>query len=298
MTHQVPAEARRKQEARRGLTLFFALLVPLSAIAEGFIILTDNIVVGSIVLMWMPGLSSIIARLVYREGFADVSFRLGGRRGMKALIIGLLFPLAIGLIAYVPAWYLGLTTFAIPVDIGGTPPAIWFAGYMVVLLTYGTILSALKAAGEEIGWRGYMLTRLVDAKFPRPVLLSGLIWGAWHLPLIFSGLYLAGPSRGLAAGLFMVMVAGLGYVLGRLRLETGSVLPAVILHASWGEVIQTGFDVVTTGSMAWLWTGEAGLFVVFAVIAAAAIFARGRWRMIRALPSRGKQPIKEEIERP
>ena len=67
------SDLTRKQKARRGLTLFFALLIPLSAVSEAFIILTGNIVVGSVVLMWMPGLSSIITRLVYLEGFADVA---------------------------------------------------------------------------------------------------------------------------------------------------------------------------------------------------------------------------------
>ena len=32
-------------------------------------------------LMWTPGAASIVARLMLREGFADVSFRVGGRRG-------------------------------------------------------------------------------------------------------------------------------------------------------------------------------------------------------------------------
>jgi hypothetical protein len=44
----------------------------------------------------------------------------------------------------------------------------------------------MTAAGEEIGWRGYMLTRLVDAGIPRPVLASGLIWGLWHVPVVLA----------------------------------------------------------------------------------------------------------------
>jgi membrane protease YdiL (CAAX protease family) len=45
------------------------------------------------------------------------------------------------------------------------------------------------AAGEEIGWRGYMLTRLIDARVPAPILTSGIVWALWHLPLVLGGGY-------------------------------------------------------------------------------------------------------------
>ena len=48
-------------------------------------------------------------------------------------------------------------------------------------------LEADMDAGEEIGWHGYMLTRLVDAGMAKPILTSGLIWGLWHVPLILGG---------------------------------------------------------------------------------------------------------------
>ncbi len=57
-------------------------------------------------------------------------------------------------------------------------------------------LGADVAAGEEIGWHGYMLTRLVDAGVAKPILTSGLIWGLWHVPLILGEVY---PSRSTAA---------------------------------------------------------------------------------------------------
>jgi uncharacterized protein len=49
------------------------------------------------------------------------------------------------------------------------------------------VLSCVSAAGEEIGWRGYMLTRLTEGGIRYPVLASGVIWGLWHVPLIVTG---------------------------------------------------------------------------------------------------------------
>ena len=46
-----------------------------------------------------------------REGFADVSFRLGRTRGAKAIGVAMIFPVALGLIAYGAAWASGLVQF-------------------------------------------------------------------------------------------------------------------------------------------------------------------------------------------
>ena len=49
------------------------------------------------------------------------------------------------------------------------------------------------AVTEEVGLRGYMLTRLFAARVPQPLFVSGVIWSLWHFPLILSGVYAAGP---------------------------------------------------------------------------------------------------------
>ena len=144
-------------------------------------------------------------------------------------------------------------------------------------------ISALTAAGEEIGWRGYILTRLIDAGVPRPILASGLIWALWHVPLILGGAYLAGPPPALSAVLFMVMATAFSFVFARLRLETGSVWPAIALHSAWNAIIQAAFDSASTRAGADRWVGEAGILVALTMIVAAIIFSGGRW-MIRRVP--------------
>ncbi|MFH1852137.1 MAG: CPBP family intramembrane glutamic endopeptidase [Candidatus Neomarinimicrobiota bacterium] len=40
--------------------------------------------------------------------------------------------------------------------------------------------------GEELGWRGYALTRLQQTKSPfSSSLIIGVFWGLWHLPIIY-----------------------------------------------------------------------------------------------------------------
>ena len=247
------ADGDTRRRARRGLAVYFAVLVPLSAVFEALVIITGDFS-WIWALMWTPAAASVVARLILREGFADASFRLGGRRGWKALGLALVFPIVLGLIAYGIAWTTGLVQFsprpiglAAPYVADTTSPAVVFVVNLAVAATIVTLLSARTAAGEEFGWRGYMLTRLIDAGVPRPVLVSGLIWGLWHVPLILGGVYLAGPPPLLAAALFMVTATAFSFVFARLRLETSSVWPAVALHAAWNAVIQATFDPASTG---------------------------------------------------
>jgi membrane protease YdiL (CAAX protease family) len=133
-----------------------------------------------------------------------------------------------------------------------------------------------------------MLTRLIDAGVPRPILTSGLIWGLWHVPLILGGVYLAGPPPALAAVLFMVVATAFSFVFARLRLETGSVWPAIALHSAWNAIIQVAFDPASTGAGAELWIGESGILVALTMIVAAIIFSRGQWT-IRRVPEARQQ---------
>jgi len=63
-------------------------------------------------LMALPALAAAIARLILREGFADVSFRFGSRRGVHALVLGVAVPLIVGSLAYGTAYLTGLAQFA------------------------------------------------------------------------------------------------------------------------------------------------------------------------------------------
>jgi membrane protease YdiL (CAAX protease family) len=276
-------ESDVRLRARRGLIIYFAVLVPLSAVFEALMISgSSSWVLG---LMWTPAAASVVARLVLREGFGDVSFRVGGCRGWKAIGEALVFPIIIGPVASSPALTNGLvqvspkliTLAAGYVGDTASPIAVFMIN-LVIAVTIVTIYSIRTAAGEEIGWRGYMLTRLIDAGLSKPILVSGLIWGLWHVPLILGGVYLVGPPPLLAALLWMVTATAFSFVFARLRLETGSVWPAITLHSAWNAVIQTAFDPASKGAGAELWIGESGILVALTMIAAATLLWYSRVR--------------------
>lgn len=264
-------EKARIRLARRGLLVFFAMLVPLSILSYA-LLMTSPIFV--LLLMWAPGLSSIFARIVLREGISDISLRIGGKQTLKKLPMILLLPVIIGLFAYGIAWVTGLVQYVTPDTFIKAPSAVIFVGTVLMQMLFGTIIGVLSSAGEELGWRGYMLTRLIDARIPKPVLTSGIIWGLWHLPVLLVGNYYSGPYPALSVVLFMISVTSFSYILSRLRLSTGSVWAAIFLHASWNAVIQDAFDLFSSGENVLLWTGESGIFVALALLIAAWMTSR------------------------
>jgi len=65
----------------------------------------------------------------------------------------------------------------------------------------------------------------------RALLVSGVIWGAWHFPLTLRGYNY--PELGAwAAPMFIVFCVVFGALLSWLRLYSGSVWPAVVGHGS------------------------------------------------------------------
>ncbi|HTM58384.1 MAG TPA: type II CAAX endopeptidase family protein, partial [Candidatus Udaeobacter sp.] len=229
--------------ARRGVVLFLVLIPALVALPL-FLRLRFGgpahprfdyaCLIG---LTWAPALACLIARAIRREGLGDVSFGFALRRDARWLAVAIAAPLAVMLIGYGAAWGSSLAPFTLPpaAPWPGADPATRFAGFALSNLGRGIATWLLLALGEEIGWRGYLLPRLIDAGVRRPVLLSGIIWGFWHVPSVLWGSYPAGPNRPLSAAIILVTLGAFALALARMRLETGSIWPVVLSHAFWNS---------------------------------------------------------------
>jgi hypothetical protein len=91
---------------------------------------------------------------------------------------------------------------------------------------------------EEWGWRGFLLPRLLPLGTWPALVLSGVIWGLWHLPGY------VGPGRRPGLAPFLVFCVLLGILLGRLRMATGSVWPATVAHAAYNTMVIAFVNVV------------------------------------------------------
>ena len=101
----------------------------------------------------------------------------------------------------------------------------------------------------------------------------------WDFTTAFTvtDVYATGASPALSALLLVVTITSLGYVIGHMRLEPGSVWPAIVRHAAWNSIVVGGFDSVNTGPEAALWMGGSGVLTALTLIVAAFLISRRRW---------------------
>ena len=104
-----------------------------------------------------------------------------------------------------------------------------------IALIISGIFGSFAAFGEEEGWRGYMMPKMINLwGFKKAVLIGGFVWGMWHWPLTYVGHnfgtdYIGYPFTGFLAMSFMCIV--LGTILTYITVKSSSIWPATIMHA-------------------------------------------------------------------
>jgi len=251
------------------LTFFLSLI--------GYYLVINSKVIGispfiaMLCLMWCPALSAIITSLAYEKNIRGIGWKLGR---VRWLVIGYTLPICYSTLAYGIIWLFG---FAI------INPNYQFNIFSLIIL--GTLFNIAFAAGEEIGWRGFLVPHLykLTGSFTKTSLITGIIWSVWHFPLIISGVYLAKMPMDFQLLFLVITVTAMTFPISWLRLKSGSVWPAVLLHASHNLYIQRVFDPLTieNSSLSKYMIGESGVVMMVILIGTAVIF----WRLRGRLPN-------------
>ncbi|UOE44703.1 CPBP family intramembrane glutamic endopeptidase [Agromyces larvae] len=127
----------------------------------------------------------------------------------------------------------GLSGVQAAIDAGGSAglDASAVVALNLALLPFVTALNCVATFGEEIGWRGWLLPSLRPLGTVWALIVTGVVWGLWHAPLILLGYnYQRTDVLGLASMVAFCVLTG--FVIGWLRLRTASVWPAVVAHAA------------------------------------------------------------------
>ena len=96
--------------------------------------------------------------------------------------------------------------------------------------------------GEEFGWRGYLLPRLAPLGGISAAIITGVIWGLWHAPVIVLDGYNYPGHPWAGVGVMVIFTVALGMIFAWLRFRSGSVWPSVMGHAAFNA--QAGFGVL------------------------------------------------------
>ncbi len=254
----------------RNIIIFAALVIALGW--AGFMMARgggteDSRQLGLLLFIIGPVVAMVLLRLLFGDGWKDLGLHPHFKGNLIWYLASILiYPVVVGLVVL------------IGVAVGG----INFTGQ-----TFGAFLAAIgalfvgsmvKNIFEEFGWRGYLTPRL-DSLNIRPLtnhLITGLIWGVWHIPY---WLALVTPQEmssitSKSLGLFIVTsiigIIASSIIFGEIRLATGSVWPAWLLHnvnnAVITAVITGGFLTVKPAAEFWFTPSMDGILSIILIV--------------------------------
>ena len=173
--------------------------------------------------MYAPALAAVLMRLfVSKEGLRRALGPLlpSLKIGLAAVLLPLAFVLI--LIAIVAMINIGEPTLGKPM------------GSLLAILTFvGVPIGTLLAFGEEFGWRGYLLPKLLPLGEVKAALIVGLIWGPWHLPVLIVGLNYPGQPIIAVLAVFLLSATLLSFLHTRFYVASGySLIAVALLHGS------------------------------------------------------------------
>jgi uncharacterized protein len=176
-----------------------------------------------------PTLATLIMLLVVtQDGYSKEGWKSLGlhRLGLSVWWIAFGVTLLITIAASAVVWATPLASFALP-EGGLVDPILSFFIFFGMSVVWFALI-------EEIGMRGYLQPHLVSLGRTTALILVGLVFATWHLPLIF----LAPAQVDFPTGnlllffpLFYGTVIAASFFFGYMRIYTGSIWPASIAHA-------------------------------------------------------------------
>lgn len=189
-----------------------------------------------------PAIANVTTRLITREGWSNTYLRPNLRHGWPYYLAALTLPLLAIILGGIIYYLLFPGRFDLSMAFARQAGKIlaadtwvtvigrrFFEGFLSLLLGLWLII-----LGEEFGWRAYLLPKLMPIGSRKAVLLVGVIWSAWHWPMIIMGFnygtdYWGAPVSALLVFTLIILSPSIMY--SWMALRAGSVWPACIAHA-------------------------------------------------------------------
>ena len=102
-------------------------------------------------------------------------------------------------------------------------------------LVAGFTINGAFAFGEEYGWRGWLADELRPLGAFWANIITGVLWGLWHAPLILLG-FNYGDYGKVGTAFMVALCIPFSFLLWRAREVTGSLLAPAVLHGAFNGV--------------------------------------------------------------
>lgn len=204
-------------------------------------------------LMMSVGLAAVVTCLIRKRELLTLGWGWGSWRHQWQ---SYLLPLAIITITYLIIWLTDLggwydTQFVL--ELKENYNLVTWADSSIIIFHFlltGSISFMLvlpAVLGEEIAWRGLLVTELSKfLSFTAVALVSGFLWSLWHWPMIIAGIY-GNNETPLFYQLFVFTLSlmSASMIMTYLRFKTNSLWTAVVFHMSWNAFMQKAFTPIT-----------------------------------------------------
>ncbi len=232
--------------------------------------------------MWAPGIAAIIATKKADGSLAALNIKTVGPKRYY-LWAWLLFPVLSVLTGAVtvlfrvakfdPELSLVRDALAASLETVTLDPMTIISLQVGAALLIAPLFNMIFAFGEELGWRGFLLPKLLPLGQWKAIIISNVIWGFWHAPAIVQGLNYPGyPVLGVL--MMVVFTVLVGIILSWLYLNTRSPWAPALAHGSINAVaslslmfLAPGFNSALGGTLAsvmgWIPLGVFVLWLMF-----------------------------------
>lgn len=218
------------------------LLIPICGLTYGI----GLSVVITMAAMFVPALSSVLTRLITKEGFGNMYLHPHFKGHMRDYLLVYFGPTvllflsgAVYFLIFPGSFDPELTALNELVASSGNQgltASTLLIVQVLIFVVIGPIVNIIPTMGEELGWRGYLLPKLRMFLSDRiALIITGAIWGIWHLPIIVMGHnygtgYWGYPWLGILAMIVFCIV--LGIIEGFISIKLQSSIPAAMIHST------------------------------------------------------------------
>jgi membrane protease YdiL (CAAX protease family) len=246
------------------LTWFIVLVLSLSWILSSSVKVFHLSESPLSVVMALPMAVALVFMVVSREKFSAVGWKIPK---IKYILISIAFPIFQMALIVGIGFLFGLLTINdkhvatfkptsfVWLNLALYIPAM-FIPYLLLSLPH-LLMGWINHLGEEFAWRGYLFREFAGkrGRLIKAVLLSGLVWWAWHVPMFwFSPVVSTLRTEKFVLTLLLSFFAliGAAFVYCWIYIKSGSIWAPTLMHLFWNL-----YRGVLTGRLS---DGEPGLF--------------------------------------